>query len=100
MRRRGISGTEVREQAQAVAAMCLVHDLEEQDMSLALSLVATTSGLGVRDAVHAATAIRRGIPLIISPDQAFDGVTGLERVDPHDAVQLLAPGAPQPRERV
>lgn len=90
LRRRGLNGPLVREEARAVAGLCLLHALGEPELRLALNLLATTDGLGVRDAVHAATALRRGIPLIVSPDRAFDAVTGLERVDPHDAPRRLA----------
>ena len=48
--------------------------------------------LRVRDAVHAATALRRGISIILSADHDFDDIAGLERLDPHDAVRQLAPG--------
>ncbi|MGH3921485.1 MAG: type II toxin-antitoxin system VapC family toxin, partial [Pseudonocardiaceae bacterium] len=59
--RRGLSGTDVREQARDVAVLCLLHDFAEEDLRLALNLVATHPVLRVRDAVHAATALRRGI---------------------------------------
>lgn len=35
-------------------------------------------------AVFAATALNRGISLILSPDQAYDAVPGLDRLDPAD----------------
>jgi uncharacterized protein len=96
LRRRGLDGTRVREQARDVAGLCLLHDFGEDDLRLALNLVATHPGLRVRDAVHAATALRRGISAIVSPDRDFDGIAGLERLDPHDAVRRLVPS---PRER-
>lgn len=96
LRRRGLGGTGVREQARDVAALCLLHDFGEDDLRLALNLVATHPALRVRDAVHAATALRRGISVIVSPDRDFDGIAGLERLDPHDAVRRLVPS---PRER-
>lgn len=97
LRRRGLDGATIREESLAVASLCLVHDFGAPELRLALGLVATTLGLGVRDAVHAATALRRGIGLIVSPDKAFDAVSGLERVDPHDAAQRLVAGPPAPR---
>ncbi len=96
LRRRGLDGTRVREQARDVAGLCLLHEFGEDDLRLALNLVATHPALRVRDAVHAATALRRGISIIVSPDRDFDGITGLERLDPHDAVRRLVPS---PRER-
>ncbi len=74
----------------------MLHGFGEDDLRLALNLVATHPSLRVRDAVHAATALRRGISVIVSPDRDFDGVSGLERLDPHDAVRRLVP---TPRER-
>lgn len=90
LRRRGLSGSVIQEQSRAVAGLCLLHDFGEPELRLALNLVATTDGLGMRDAVHAATALRRGIALVVSPDRAFDAITGLERVDPRDAPGRLA----------
>jgi uncharacterized protein len=48
----------------------------------ALGLVSTVEGLGGRDAVHAATALRYGLLIVLSPDSAFDRVPGLKRIDP------------------
>lgn len=98
LRRRGLDGPTVREQALAVASLCSLHDFEEPDLRLALSLVASVPALGMRDAVHAATALRRGIGVIVSPDRAFDPIIGLERLDPRDAVSKLVSTAPIPRE--
>ncbi|MGH3613696.1 MAG: hypothetical protein ACRDRK_14115 [Pseudonocardia sp.] len=36
--------------------------------------------------------------VIVSPDRAFDPITGLERLDPRDAVSKLVSTAPIPRE--
>jgi predicted nucleic acid-binding protein len=92
LRRRGLSGADVRDQARDVAALCLLHDVTEEDLRLAMNLGATHPVLRVRDAVHVATALRRGISVILSADRDFDGIPGLERLDPHDAVQRLVPG--------
>jgi predicted nucleic acid-binding protein len=89
LRRRGWVGPAVRQQSQDVAATCLLHDFTGDDLQLALNLVATHPSLSVRDGVHAATALRRGIPVIVSPDRGFDGIAGLERLDPNVAVQRL-----------
>ncbi|WP_300013329.1 type II toxin-antitoxin system VapC family toxin [Pseudonocardia sp.] len=98
LRRRGLDGAVVRDEALAVGSLCLLHDFGAPELRTALGLVATSTGLGIRDAVHAATALRRGIGVIVSPDRAFDGVGGLDRVDPLDAARLLATGPPAPRE--
>lgn len=97
LRRRGLEGTMIRDESLAVASLCLLHDFGAPELRLALSLVATTPGLGVRDGVHAATALRRGIGTIVSPDTAFDAVHGLDRVDPHDAVTRLVAVPPARR---
>ncbi|MBO0849513.1 MAG: PIN domain-containing protein, partial [Pseudonocardia sp.] len=59
--------------------------------SVALSLLVGHSRLGVRDALHVATALRRGISLVVSPDRDLDGIPGVERLDPTDALERLLP---------
>lgn len=39
----------------------------------------------MRDAIFAAQALNRDIDAILSPDQGFDGIPGLQRIDPVDA---------------
>jgi hypothetical protein len=89
LRRRGLDGQRVRDESLAAAAMCRLHDFGQPELRLALSLVASVPTLGMRDAVHAATALRRDIRLVVSPDRGFDRVPGLERVDPLGAVDRL-----------
>ncbi|MEO6121970.1 MAG: type II toxin-antitoxin system VapC family toxin [Acidimicrobiales bacterium] len=72
-----------------VATLCRLHDVEAADLRRALGLFETHDGLGARDAVHAATALNRGIDAIVSPDRAFDAVAGLERIDPARAADVL-----------
>lgn len=38
--------------------------------------------LAARDAIHLATCLHEGIAEIVSPDRAFDAVTGIRRIDP------------------
>jgi predicted nucleic acid-binding protein len=71
-------------QARAAYALCRVHQLTEGDVLRALDLFAGTERIGARDAVFAAVALNRGIGTILSPDRAFDEVSGLRRVDPTD----------------
>lgn len=89
LRRRGLAPGLVQAQARDVAATCLLHDFTGADLQLALNLLGGHPTLRVRDAVHAATALRRGIPVIVSPDRDFDGIAGLERVDPREALERL-----------
>jgi len=71
--------------ARDVAAICAsVHAFEHRDLELALSLVEGEPPLGARDAVHAATALNRGIGVILSADRHLDGIDGLRRLDPLD----------------
>lgn len=91
LRRRGLAAKAVAEQARHVAALCRLHAVELEDLSVALSLLVGHSRLGVRDALHVATALRRGISLIVSPDRDLDGIPGVERLDPTDALERLLP---------
>ena len=79
--RRGDRRAAVR-QASDVAALCVLHDFDGAVLRTALDLIADSDALGGRDAVHAATAVRHGLRLIISPDQAFDTIPGLQRLGP------------------
>lgn len=72
------------------AATCTVHDVTGADLALGLRLFAEATALHAADALHAATALTRGIPAIVSPDDAFDEVTGLTRLDPLDAAAQLS----------
>jgi predicted nucleic acid-binding protein len=51
-----------------------------------MSLGATS--LGTNDRVHAATCISNDIRTIVSVDAGFDGLRGLQRVDPADERSL------------
>ncbi|MGQ0480154.1 MAG: type II toxin-antitoxin system VapC family toxin [Pseudonocardia sp.] len=97
LRRRGLDGAAVRDQSLAAAALCRLHEFGVPELRLALSLVASVAGLGMRDAVHAATALRQGISLVVTPDRIFDEVSGLERLDPRHAVERLLGRPPGPR---
>ena len=87
-RRSGDRVEAVRE-AEAVASLCSLHDLTELDLHLALSLFRRTEGIAARDALHAATALNRGIDAILSTDEDSDAVPGLERILPEDAEAAL-----------
>lgn len=76
-------------QARDVAGSCALHSFDEAVMERMLDLVASHPQIRGRDAVHAATALEHGIPAIISPDTAFDGIPRLRRVDPRDLASLI-----------
>lgn len=87
--RRGLPRAAVRDDARDVAALFRAHEFDEPDLAKALALIAEHPEIGMRDAVHAATALRRGIEVIVSPDRGFDAVHGLERLDPAAALDRL-----------
>ena len=60
------------------------HSVEPNDIQRGIDLFETHNELNARDAVFAALAINRGIDAILATDRAFDGIDGLERVDPSD----------------
>lgn len=66
------------------------HPVEPEDVHRGLNLFAAHPELGARDAVFAAVALNHGIDAILSTDQAFDAVSGLERIDPADGPAVAA----------
>lgn len=77
--------------AEEAASFCVLHDLTVDDLLTGLRLYTATPRLDARDALHAATALNRGIDTIISSDTAFDDVVGLRRLDPVAAAHELEP---------
>ena len=78
--------------AMADAALDLfapVVPLTETMMRRMSGLVEDYAGLSARDLVHVATCLELDIEAIVSPDQGFDAVTGLIRVDPKDGSSIL-----------
>lgn len=70
--------------ARNVATLAWWHPVEPNDVQRGIDLFEKHSELDARDAVFAALAINRGIDAILTTDQAFDEVDGLERIDPAD----------------
>jgi predicted nucleic acid-binding protein len=70
--------------ARNVAKLAWWHPVEPNDVQRGIDLFETHPSLDARDAVFAALAINRGIDAILTTDRAFDGIKGLERVDPAD----------------
>jgi len=62
-----------------------VLPFDDRVLDRALVLIESTQ-IGGRDAVHAATACVNDVPIIASPDHAFDGIPGLKRLDAADLV--------------
>lgn len=73
------------ESARDIAGMCRLHVVEPSDIERALDLWSDYERLDMRDAIFAAQALNRDIDAILSPDRDFDGIPGLERIDPVDA---------------
>jgi uncharacterized protein len=67
-----------------VAKLAWLHPLEPDDVQRGIDLFETYPHFDARDAVFAAVALNRGIDAILTTDRAFDGVDGLERIDPTD----------------
>lgn len=74
-------------QARDAALLCILHDFDRAVLHRAIDLVGAPASVGGRDAIHAATALIHGLDLIISPDRAFDRISGLTRIDPVEAAQ-------------
>ncbi len=79
--------------AAGLAAALILHEVTRSDLTAALDLYAGHDRLDPLDAVYAAAALNRGIDVIVSADRAFEGVRGLERVDPLDVAAIRALGA-------
>lgn len=75
-----------------VGELCRLHAVEPRDLPLVFTLLERHERLGPRDAVFAATALNRRISVVLSPDPDFDGIHGLDRVDPLDAGAVAALG--------
>jgi predicted nucleic acid-binding protein len=83
--RRGTARSDAAESARDIAGVCPLHTVERSDIERALTLWCEHERLDMRDAIFAAQALNREIDSILSPDRGFDGIEGLERIDPADA---------------
>lgn len=59
-----------------------ILSVTEDDLDHAHEILQADSSINVRDAVHAATALRRGVQGILSTDRHFDDLSGIRRFDP------------------
>lgn len=73
-----------------IATLVRLYATREDDLPLAFTLFEDHPGLDLRNATFAAVALRVGVATIISADQAFDLVPGLERRDPADPDAIAA----------
>lgn len=58
----------------------VVHGIEFEDVERARRLLSGTDRLSARDAIHLAVMQRHEIDRILTFDEAFDGVTGVDRM--------------------
>ena len=77
--------TDAISETRVAAEVCRLHAFDALVLTKALELVELTTVRG-RDAVHAASAVCHGFDHIVSLDSDFDGIVGLRRVDPADAL--------------
>jgi uncharacterized protein len=60
----------------------LIFPILLEDLLRAKDLLFTYREIQPRDAIHAAVMINRGLKTIVSYDRHFDGIAGIERVEP------------------
>jgi predicted nucleic acid-binding protein len=76
---------EAARSARSIMRSFSLHVVEPSDMERAVDLWCEHERLDVRDAIFAAQALNREIGAILTPDRDFDGIVGLQRIDPADA---------------
>ncbi len=82
--RRGVPRALAARDALDIAATSRLHTVTQSDIERALGLWCEHERLDMRDAIFAAQALNRGIDAILSADRGFDGIPGLQRIDPAD----------------
>lgn len=82
--RRGVDRAAALDEVAEVRGLCRLHAFDGDVLAEALTLLRRYGTLGVRDAVHAATALHVGLSSIVSADRAFDAIAKVTRVDPAD----------------
>jgi predicted nucleic acid-binding protein len=82
--RRVRSRAEAARLARTVKRTCPLHVVAPDDLDRALDLWCEYPRLEMRDAIFAAQALNHEIDAVLSPDRGFDGIAGLDRIDPAD----------------
>lgn len=82
--RRGVARATAVGDARDIGSTSRLHPVDRADIERALQLWCEHQRLDMRDAIFAAQALNRGIDAILSADRGFDGIHGLERIDPAD----------------
>ena len=88
--RKSVTRRDAAESARDIADMCRLHMVEPSDIERAMDLWCEHERLDMRDAIFAAQALNRDIDAILSTDRGFDGIPGLERIDPADPDAVAA----------
>jgi predicted nucleic acid-binding protein len=85
----------VRRGREVCSLVAAALPVEEEDVRRAMALMEQHAGLGVRDALHAATALRWECHPVVSADRGFDALErdGLVRADPLAFAGSLPPPA-------
>ncbi len=88
--RKGMNRRAAAADARDIAGTSRLHVVESSDIERALELWCEHERLDMRDAIFAAQALNRGIDAILSPDRGFNGIAGLERIDPADTTAVAS----------
>jgi uncharacterized protein len=97
VRSRRVNVTDAVSAVRAAAALVAeVLPVTNQDVLEACSLLESHSGLGARDALHAAVMKNSEVQMLVSVDRDFDVIPELKRLDPNGALVLAAKAAAPP----
>ncbi len=77
-------------EARDLQAVLTVLDFGSSVLDASLALVEEVQTVRGRDAVHAATGLVFGIPVLVTLNRAFDQVPGLRRLEPAELAAQLA----------
>ncbi|MGI8418910.1 MAG: type II toxin-antitoxin system VapC family toxin [Nakamurella sp.] len=76
-------------QARLTTNLLVLHASDSAVLARAIDLVEGTKIRG-RDAIHAATALLHGFGSIVTTDTDFNGIPGIERLAPAQALAMLS----------
>ncbi|MEX0795534.1 MAG: type II toxin-antitoxin system VapC family toxin [Acidimicrobiia bacterium] len=87
--RKGIGRDDAALESTDIVSSCRVEDVDMATFQVALRTFVATPAVGLRDALHAATAASQLVDGVVSADRGFDAVPGLTRYDPVDFAEEL-----------